>query len=44
MAALYGMRETDLIEGVIPASPLDVLDATLTARREGALMLQTWTV
>ena len=44
MAALYGMRETDLIEGVIPASPLDVLDATLTARREGALVLQTWTV
>ena len=44
MAALYGMRETDLIEGVIPAHPLDVLDATLTARREGALVMQTWTV
>jgi predicted peroxiredoxin len=44
MAALYGMRETDLIEGVIPAHPLDVLDATLTARREGALVLQTWTL
>jgi uncharacterized repeat protein (TIGR04044 family) len=44
MAALYGMWETDLIDGVIPFSPLDVLDATLTARQEGALMLQTWTV
>ena len=44
MAALYGMRETDLIEGVQAAHPLDVLDATLTARREGALVLQTWTV
>ena len=44
MAALYGMRETDLIEGVIPAHPLDVLDAQLTARREGALVLQTWTL
>ena len=44
MAALYGMRETDLIEGVKPIHPLDVLDATLTARREGALGMQTWTV
>ncbi|MBO0873429.1 MAG: MSMEG_0572 family nitrogen starvation response protein [Pseudonocardia sp.] len=44
MAALYGMRETDLIEGVIPFSPLDVLDANLTARREGALVMQTWTL
>ena len=37
------MRENDLIEGVMPINPLDVLDATLTARREGALVLQTWT-
>jgi uncharacterized repeat protein (TIGR04044 family) len=44
MAALYGMRETDLIEGVIPMHPLDVLDANLTARREGALVMQTWTL
>lgn len=44
MAALYGMRETDLIEGVIPMHPLDVLDCTLTARAEGALVLQTWTL
>ena len=38
------MRETDLIEGVKPMHPLDVLDAHLTARREGALVMQTWTV
>ena len=44
MAALYGMREADLIPGVKPMHPLDVLDATLTARREGALVLQTWTL
>ena len=36
-AALYGMREIDMMEGVKPINPLDVLDATLTARREGAL-------
>lgn len=41
-AALYGMREVDMIEGVKPINPLDVLDATLTARREGALVMQTW--
>ena len=40
--ALYGMREVDMIEGVKPINPLDVLDATLTARREGALIMQTW--
>ena len=43
-AMLYGMREVDMMEGVKPINPLDVLDATLTARREGALVLQTWTV
>ncbi|BBG04263.1 MULTISPECIES: MSMEG_0572/Sll0783 family nitrogen starvation response protein [Pseudonocardia] len=43
-AALYGMREIDMMEGVKPINPLDVLDAQLTARREGALIMQTWTV
>lgn len=43
-AALYGMREIDMIEGVKPVNPLDILDAQLTARREGALVMQTWTV
>ena len=44
MGALYGMREDDLIEGVKAFNPLDVLDSVLTARREGALIMQTWTV
>jgi len=43
-AALYGMREIDMMEGVKPINPLDVLDAQLAARREGALVMQTWTV
>jgi uncharacterized repeat protein (TIGR04044 family) len=43
-AALYGMREIDMMPGVKPINPLDVLDATLTARRQGALVLQTWTI
>jgi uncharacterized repeat protein (TIGR04044 family) len=43
-AALYGMREIDMMEGVTPLNPRDILDAVLTARREGALMLQTWTL
>jgi hypothetical protein len=43
-AALYGMREIDMMEGVRPINPLDVLDAVLTARRAGALVMQTWTV
>ena len=41
---LYGMREADMIEGVQPINPLDVLDATLTAYRAGALVLTTWTL
>jgi hypothetical protein len=38
------MREIDMMEGVQPLNPLDILDAVLTARRQGALMLQTWTL
>src|ERR671923_600483 len=34
MGALYGFREDDLIEGVTPFNPLDVLDAALTAWRQ----------
>lgn len=41
-AALYGMREIDMMEGVKPIHPRDVLDALLTAYREGALVLNTW--
>ncbi|HEX2119051.1 MAG TPA: MSMEG_0572/Sll0783 family nitrogen starvation response protein [Acidimicrobiales bacterium] len=44
MGALYGFREDDLIEGVKPFHPLDVLDAALTAYRAGAFQINTWTV
>lgn len=41
-AALYGMRECDMMEGVKPINPRDVLDAAITAWKEGALTLNTW--
>lgn len=44
MGALYGFREDDLIPGVIPFNPLDVLDAALTAWKAGAFQMNTWTV
>jgi uncharacterized repeat protein (TIGR04044 family) len=44
MGALYGFREDDLIPGVKPFNPLDVLDSALTAWRSGAFQLNTWTV
>jgi len=44
MGALYGFREEDLIDGVKPFSPLDVLDSALTAWRDGAFQINTWTV
>ncbi len=43
-AALYGMREIDMMEGVQPINPRDVLDAAITAWREHALVLNTWTM
>lgn len=43
-AMLYGMRESDMMEGVKPINPLDVLDANITAHRAGALVMATWTV
>jgi uncharacterized repeat protein (TIGR04044 family) len=42
--ALYGFPENLLMEGVKPFHPLDVLDAALTAWREKAFQLNTWTV
>lgn len=44
MAALYGMRETDLMEGIKPYHPLDVLDCLLDHWKDGALVIATWTV
>ncbi len=42
--ALYGMPEANLMYGVKPFHPLDVLDAALTAWRHKAFQLNTWTV
>jgi len=44
LQALYGHGEPSLIEGIIPISPLDVLDLQLIHRREGSFVLATWTV
>jgi uncharacterized repeat protein (TIGR04044 family) len=44
MGALYGMREDDLIPGIIPFNPLDVLDANIQAWRDRALVMTTWTL
>ena len=44
MAALYGMREADLLPGVQAIHPLDVLDCLITHHRAGALVINTWTV
>jgi hypothetical protein len=38
------MREVDMLEGVKPINPLDVLDFTIKAYKEKALTLSTWTV
>lgn len=43
-AALYGMREADMMVGVQPINPQDVLDAALTAYKEHAFVMNTWTV
>ena len=44
MAALYGMREVDLLPGVQAIHPLDVLDCLISHQRAGALVINTWTV
>jgi uncharacterized repeat protein (TIGR04044 family) len=44
LQALYGHGEPSLIEGIIPISPLDVLDVILLHRKANAFILDTWTV
>jgi uncharacterized repeat protein (TIGR04044 family) len=44
LQALYGHGEPSLIDGVIPISPLDVLDLNLMHRRDNALIINTWTL
>ncbi|WP_415394522.1 MSMEG_0572/Sll0783 family nitrogen starvation response protein (plasmid) [Rhodococcus globerulus] len=42
--ALHGHREEDLIEGTIPAHPLDVQDAIIHYARKGAIINSTYMV
>lgn len=44
LQALYGHGETSLIPGIRPISPLDVLDIILMHRKDGAFILDTWTL
>jgi len=44
LQALYGHGEPSLIPGIIPISPLDVLDLILLHRRDNAFILDTWTL
>src|SRR5205085_11171678 len=44
MTALYGMGESDVMEGIKPFHPLDVLDIMIDHWRTGALVIATWTV
>jgi uncharacterized repeat protein (TIGR04044 family) len=40
--ALHGLREEDLIAGVVPAHPLDVQDAVIHYARKGAIINSTY--
>jgi uncharacterized repeat protein (TIGR04044 family) len=44
LQALYGHGEASLVPGIVPISPLDVLDCVLLHRKAGAFILDTWTL
>ncbi len=44
LQSLYGHGEASLMEGIRPINPQDVLDITLLHRKEGAFILNTWTL
>jgi uncharacterized repeat protein (TIGR04044 family) len=44
LQALYGHGEGALMPGITPVNPLDVLDIVLLHRKEGAFILDTWTL
>lgn len=44
LQALYGQSESALIEGIRPINPLDVLDLMLLHRRDGAFVINSWTL
>lgn len=44
LQALYGHGEPALLPGIRPINPLDVLDLVLMHRKDGAFILDTWTL
>ncbi len=44
LQALYGHGEAALIPGIRPINPLDVLDLILLHRKDGAFVINTWTM
>ena len=44
LQALYGHGEPSLLPGIRPINPLDVLDLVLLHRKDGAFILDTWTL
>jgi uncharacterized repeat protein (TIGR04044 family) len=44
LQGLYGQGERALIPGIRPISPLDVLDLKLLHTRDGAVIIDTWTM
>jgi uncharacterized repeat protein (TIGR04044 family) len=44
LQALYGHGEPSLLPGIRPISPLDVMDLVLLHRKDGAFILNTWTL
>jgi uncharacterized repeat protein (TIGR04044 family) len=44
LQALYGHGEKSLMPGIIPISPLDVLDINLLHKKAGAVIFDTWTL
>jgi uncharacterized repeat protein (TIGR04044 family) len=44
LQGLYGHGESNLIEGIVPISPLDVLDLKLLHMRDDAVIIDTWTM
>lgn len=44
LQALYGHGEGALLPGIIPISPLDVLDINLMHKNENAVVVNSWTL
>lgn len=44
LQALYGHGEPSLIPGIVPISPLDVMDIQLLHKRDDAFVVNTWTL